>query len=305
MSSTFSDFVMADAPQPTSHSDFLNAPLDFENGFGFSPATSPAREGKADFSSYFLNDPLPYIDQNDGDFFDNYTHSSQMHNTLSTNVFSTVNAKMVNGQVTPPSDNSPVTPKPEILNEPSPVSLDTEKPVQQPSRKKRGSQQSQASQVSTRSAPKRRKSSARKSSTDTTSSVDGQDEKRSKFLERNRIAASKCRQKKKEWTSNLEQRARDLQQNKANLSLLVNSLRDEVLYLKGEVLKHDTCDCTALRNYMSRSVSQISGEPMNSKVQIPAAASPITDLDLDGMSFTGSPSLRPSAASPATATSPS
>ena len=254
-----------------------------------------------------MNDPLPgFLDQqSEGDFFNNYNQSPSMQHAP--NGFSTINAKIINGQVTPPSDNSPVAPKEEMHNEPTPVMLDEPNASAPTTRKKRGSQQSQSSQASTTAPSKRRKTSARKQSTDSTATGGGEkDEKRSKFLERNRVAASKCRQKKKEWTNNLEQRARDLQQDKTHLTLLVNSLRDEVLYLKGEVLKHDNCNCTALRNYMSRSVSQISGEAApNPKSQVPTGPSPISDLDLDGMSFAGSPALTATSSPLASSVSPS
>jgi hypothetical protein len=65
------------------------------------------------------------------------------------------------------------------------------------------------------------------------------DEKQ-KFLERNRVAASKYRQKKKEWTNNLERRARELQAHKTRLTLLVGSLKEEMLFLQREVSKHDS-----------------------------------------------------------------
>ena len=303
------DFPMADIHAPASNMDYLHAPLEFENGFGFSPATSPARDSsKQDFGGYFsnaMNDGPLFFDQNDGDMFNHYPQPSPLQSFPPSN-FSTVNAKVVHGQVTPPSDNSPVTPKRVVENEPSPVSLDEPAAATQPIRKKRGSQPSQSSPASTQNAPKRRKTSApRKVSMSSMSGGEGEgeekDEKRSKFLERNRVAASKCRQKKKEWTANLEQKARDLQSNKTQLSILVNSLREEVLYLKGEVLKHDSCNCTALRNYMSRSVSQISGEsPANAKLQPGAGVSPQSDLDLDGMSFAGSPDLKSIGGSPIT-----
>lgn len=77
-----------------------------------------------------------------------------------------------------------------------------------------------------------------------------EDVKRSKFLERNRVAASKCRQKKKEWTQNLENRARELQKNNNMLRLDVESLRQEVLFLKGEMLKHSSCDCSQIQEFM-------------------------------------------------------
>lgn len=82
-----------------------------------------------------------------------------------------------------------------------------------------------------------------------------EDVKREKFLERNRVAASKCRQKKKEWTTNLESRARELTTERAHLTAYVASLKDELLFLKGECLKHTNCGCARIREYLSHTVA--------------------------------------------------
>ena len=66
--------------------------------------------------------------------------------------------------------------------------------------------------------------------------------RRSKFLERNRLAASKCRQKKKQWVENLEVKARNLQAEYKHLNMVVDSLRDEILYLKVEMVRHQDCE---------------------------------------------------------------
>lgn len=46
------------------------------------------------------------------------------------------------------------------------------------------------------------------------------DEKRRKFLERNRAAASRCRQKRKVWVQSLEKKAEDLSSMNAQLQVL-------------------------------------------------------------------------------------
>ena len=46
------------------------------------------------------------------------------------------------------------------------------------------------------------------------------DEKRRKFLERNRAAASRCRQKRKVWVQSLEKKAEDLNSMNGNLQVL-------------------------------------------------------------------------------------
>lgn len=76
--------------------------------------------------------------------------------------------------------------------------------------------------------------------------------RRSKFLERNRVAASKCRQKKKEWTQNLETKARELQRHNNESRLVRDSCKEEILFLKGEMLKHTACGCTSIQEYLQR-----------------------------------------------------
>lgn len=90
-----------------------------------------------------------------------------------------------------------------------------------------------------------------------------EDFRRSKFLERNRVAASKCRQKKKEWTQNLEVRARELQKSNGSLRMMIDSIRDEVLFLKGEMLQHKHCGCTQIQEFLesgAHSVQDVLGQ---------------------------------------------
>lgn len=142
-------------------------------------------------------------------------------------------ARMQYGQVTPPNDK----------DEDGDVDEET-----------LGNKRMHSSVDGDRQAPKRNRNS-RKSQPDEDSAVE--DDKRNKFLERNRVAASKCRQKKKEWTNGLEARARDLQAEKNDLMLMTKSLNDEVLYLKGELLKHANCGCAHIGNYLAREVQAL------------------------------------------------
>ena len=75
-------------------------------------------------------------------------------------------------------------------------------------------------------------------------------ERRSKFLERNRVAASKCRQKKKEWTQKLETRARDLQKDNSSLNIMIESLSEEVSVLKTQCAEHGSCECYDIQQIM-------------------------------------------------------
>lgn len=105
------------------------------------------------------------------------------------------------------------------------------------------------------SPPKRTRKYASRGSNNTNEPTKPEDVKRSKFLERNRVAASKCRQKKKEWTQNLENRARELQKNNNQLRMVLDSCRQEVLFLKGELLKHSQCECESIQTFIKSGVS--------------------------------------------------
>ncbi|KAL8952788.1 MAG: hypothetical protein Q9222_001335 [Ikaeria aurantiellina] len=98
--------------------------------------------------------------------------------------------------------------------------------------------------------------------------------RRSKFLERNRVAASKCRQKKKEWTQNLEARARDLQKDNNSLRMMVDSMRDEMLFIKGEMLKHTTCGCEQIQDWVKGSTGSTATSPVIKTEHSPINSAP-------------------------------
>ncbi|KAJ2227589.1 hypothetical protein H4R99_006295 [Coemansia sp. RSA 1722] len=74
--------------------------------------------------------------------------------------------------------------------------------------------------------------------------------RRRRFLERNRIAASKCRQKKKMWIQELERRAEDVTMQNRSLHIAVAQLKEEVMILKNQLLAHRSCGCTAIQQYL-------------------------------------------------------
>jgi hypothetical protein len=104
------------------------------------------------------------------------------------------------------------------------------------------------------------------------------DNRRKKFLERNRLAAFKCRQKKKEWASNLEEQARYQAQENKLLRASVAQLRDECLYLKNFLLStHAGCSCAGIKNYLMKEAQ------LNQQVMGMGGVMPITSLVHPGM----------------------
>ncbi|XP_063065439.1 cyclic AMP-dependent transcription factor ATF-7a isoform X2 [Engraulis encrasicolus] len=76
---------------------------------------------------------------------------------------------------------------------------------------------------------------------------DDPDERRQRFLERNRAAASRCRQKRKVWVNSLEKKAEELTSMNVSLSNEVTLLRNEVAHLKQLLLAHKDCPVTTLQ----------------------------------------------------------
>lgn len=64
---------------------------------------------------------------------------------------------------------------------------------------------------------------------------------RESHLEKNRVATHKCRQRKKEYTNELERRAREYTVKNKALRGNAVMLREELLELKSEMLRHAGC----------------------------------------------------------------
>jgi len=67
------------------------------------------------------------------------------------------------------------------------------------------------------------------------------EEKRKNFLERNRVAALKCRQRKKQWLANLQAKVEIFSTENDALSATVTQLREEIVNLKSLLLAHKDC----------------------------------------------------------------
>ncbi|KAJ3312677.1 Alcohol O-acetyltransferase [Boothiomyces sp. JEL0838] len=94
-----------------------------------------------------------------------------------------------------------------------------------------------------------RKPKKRDSKTESVGSVgsneDAMEDKRKKFLERNRLAASKCRQKKKMWMQELESKSSEIFQRNRDLQNLTNQLKDQVAELSAQLHIYQTqCKCS-------------------------------------------------------------
>lgn len=85
------------------------------------------------------------------------------------------------------------------------------------------------------------KESKKKEEPKKTTKATTEDEKRKQFLERNRVAASKCRQRKKQLFSKMESELSFYSSGYRELSIQVTQLRDQLLQLRGILTNHRDC----------------------------------------------------------------
>ncbi|KAH6953679.1 hypothetical protein BKA56DRAFT_239335 [Ilyonectria sp. MPI-CAGE-AT-0026] len=88
------------------------------------------------------------------------------------------------------------------------------------------------------------------------------EEKRTNFLERNRAAATKCRQRKKKWLANLHTKVEMFSTENDALTSQINQLREETVKLKTLLLAHKDCPVTQPQGLHSAFMSQVV-EPFN------------------------------------------
>uniref|UniRef100_A0A8C4QSS4 Activating transcription factor 2 n=2 Tax=Eptatretus burgeri TaxID=7764 RepID=A0A8C4QSS4_EPTBU len=77
--------------------------------------------------------------------------------------------------------------------------------------------------------------------------IEDPEERRRRFLERNRAAATRCRLKRKAWVFSLEKKAEELTETNTQLQSEVTMLRREVAHLKQLLLAHKDCPVTAMQ----------------------------------------------------------
>ncbi|KAB8737504.1 hypothetical protein FH972_026463 [Carpinus fangiana] len=86
------------------------------------------------------------------------------------------------------------------------------------------------------------------------------EEKRKNFLERNRVAALKCRQRKKQWLANLQTKVEIFTSENDALSAQCTSLREEVVQLKTLLLAHKDCPISHQQGLGGNAMAQVMGD---------------------------------------------
>ncbi|CAG7991620.1 unnamed protein product [Penicillium nalgiovense] len=86
---------------------------------------------------------------------------------------------------------------------------------------------------------------------------------RAKHLERNRIAANKCRERKKREHKQIERRLTDETQKKDILLAQLNCLREEVWDLKNLIFQHAECQDQQINHQLARMTQTVLQNPSN------------------------------------------
>ena len=86
-------------------------------------------------------------------------------------------------------------------------------------------------------------------------------ELREQHLHRNRVAASKYRQKHKTWSDTLAEKCRAETEKRKYLQDLTRSLKEEVLSLKEQAIQQSGCDCMIMKLYLERQTVSLLGLP--------------------------------------------
>ncbi|OBZ83525.1 Transcription factor atf21 [Choanephora cucurbitarum] len=86
---------------------------------------------------------------------------------------------------------------------------------------------------------------------------------RKKLLEKNREAAYRCRQKKKKWIHDLEEKSVVVESKNKELQEQVSQLREESIYLRNLLLTHGNCNCKVVQAYLRRTSEQLSSSMSN------------------------------------------
>lgn len=99
------------------------------------------------------------------------------------------------------------------------------------------------------------------------------EEKRRNFLERNRVAALKCRQRKKQWLASLQSKVELFSNENEALTGQISQLREEVVNLKTLLLAHKDCPVTQQQTSMQGPYMQVV-EPYNGQMNPYGMAAP-------------------------------
>ncbi|PLB44342.1 hypothetical protein P170DRAFT_368170 [Aspergillus steynii IBT 23096] len=148
------------------------------------------------------------------------------------------------------------------------------------------------------SPPRRRRKNSSSASPKT--ETEKQKTSRSKFLERNRLAASKCRQKKKDHSNQLLAIDQVLSQRNKELNQEVTELNHMRLSLKNAMFQHLDCKNPAIDAYLQQMVNGVANQQPSITESSPGTTAseyiPVSTPDTAAFGFDGPMRFSPSPA---------
>ncbi|GJD04361.1 hypothetical protein ColKHC_13186 [Colletotrichum higginsianum] len=74
---------------------------------------------------------------------------------------------------------------------------------------------------------------------------------------KSRAAAKRCREKTKQYETDLANKEKQVAQEREYLDSCVTALKNEVLALRNRVLEHGSCECEMIQRYIVRTASSV------------------------------------------------
>ncbi|KAI8988330.1 hypothetical protein BDF20DRAFT_855153 [Mycotypha africana] len=147
----------------------------------------------------------------------------------------------------------------------------------------------------------RRNSKAASTISDGLGTEEEDEAKRKQFLERNRQAALKCRQRKKQWLANLQNRVEFLSADNEQLHSQATMLREEIINLKTLLLAHRDCKVAQANGTTVEMIQSVSSQsfnniPLSSSTMISGAVTSNTSTPIfanTNLEMRGGPNLHP------------
>ncbi|KAH7169683.1 uncharacterized protein B0J16DRAFT_393472 [Fusarium flagelliforme] len=85
-----------------------------------------------------------------------------------------------------------------------------------------------------------------------------------RVLERNRVAAARCRERKRDEQEALETELEEAETRHRELSAYCRVLKDEAFMLKSEILEHSSCGCEMIQRYIKDAAHKVVEESVSS-----------------------------------------
>ncbi|KAF5700007.1 hypothetical protein FMUND_14510 [Fusarium mundagurra] len=110
-----------------------------------------------------------------------------------------------------------------------------------------------------------------------------------RILESNRIAATKCRIRKRNEASALASREEAIKDQNRYLTACFDTLTDEIYHLKTQLLRHTNCNCVLIQNYIANEAQKCVDRLVACSTAFDSTAKELNTQSLNGGGFLSTP----------------